>query len=165
MPANLKNVQYYTNEEREAEIRKGTMVKLTVAEIIAAQDALGRLSQQPFPGLIAYQIQKNIKTIFTEFETYDKVRVKLVQDKYGVKTKDENGNETTKVPPKREPAFRKELAKIWEAEVEVPITKIKLESFPKEITPADMMTLEFMFDLESITGEKPKARKRHPVQQ
>ena len=43
------------------------------------------------------------------------------------------------------------------------IIKIKLDDFPKEITPADMLALEWMFDLSEITGEKKSVRKKLPV--
>lgn len=127
-------------------------MKLSMSQILEAWDALGRLGSEKFPVAVAFKIQRNMNRIERERTPFLKSRDALIIEKYAV------GDEK-KVADGREEEFREELRGLLEVEVEVDIVKLQ-PSDVKEITPIDLLALEWMFDFEAISNKPPDSKKR-----
>lgn len=62
-------------------------MKITLGEIIKAVPVLNRLANEPMPVPESYKLAKLMKKLGTEYEIYDRERIKLLEQ-YGVKTAD-----------------------------------------------------------------------------
>lgn len=134
-------------------------MKLKMHEIVIAYDAIRRHANRPFPPLIAYRIQKNIRALEPDASAYEKARQELIRDKYGVKSSDVNGGERYDVPPEKFEEFTGELKPLQDQELEIPILTIPLEAIV-QITPVELMALEWMFETGEKPDETPRAKSR-----
>lgn len=132
-------------------------MKMKLSQIIGAHDPLRRLAGEKFPANIAYRIQRNLRTIEPEVVAYNKSRNELIKTKYG-----EKSDEGYRVKPDKIEAFTNEINEMLAEEVDVNIVTIEFE-WLREISPLDMMALDWMFDSpknEKIPSKSKPAKSR-----
>jgi len=129
-------------------------MKLKLVEAVQGFNALQRIGIEKMPIKLAYTIQRNMRLLEADVRAYEEKRVDLIKTKYGVKDEEDN----FKVPPKRFDAFQKQLNQLGQVEIEVAIQTIPMEDVTFNISPNDLIFLEWLF----VDGDTPKpARKRH----
>jgi hypothetical protein len=121
-------------------------MKLKLSQIIESQEALSRLSSEKLPIKIAYNLQRNIRLLKPEIESYEKTRIELIKTKYGTEQKDGS----YQVIPERTDKFIAELNELLSVDVDLDVRAIKMSEFTKEIASFDLLVLDWMFinDLE-----------------
>jgi hypothetical protein len=142
-------------------------VKLKLSQIIEAQEPLKRLAAEKYPAHIAYRIQRNIRVLAPEALAYEKARMELIKNKYGVELKGEGvPTGSYRVPPEKVAEYTGEIQLLLDEEMDLNIMLLELESI-REISPLDLMALEWMFDVSSEQEEKPAGtyRQAHRVRQ
>lgn len=134
-------------------------MKLKLSDIVKGTAALGRLGSEKLPVHLAYQIERNIRKINPELESYEKLRVDLVK-KYG--REDEQDGSYEVIEPKQLIEFNKENEALLAVEIEVDIQTIGMQQLRIDISPLDLLALEWMFveDFQPQPGGGAK-RKRH----
>jgi len=117
-------------------------MKLKLSQLIEATPALARLGAEKCSGKMVYNISRNIRLIEPELKEYEKVRISLVETKYGEK----NVDGEMAVPQAKIKAFLKELEELQAEEVELDIRQVTLsEDF--SISPIDLYLLDWMFTI------------------
>jgi hypothetical protein len=85
-------------------------VKLKLSQIIEAQEPLKRLAAEKYPAHIAYRIQRNIRVLAPEALAYEKARMELIKNKYGVELKGEGvPTGSYRVPPEKVAEYTGEI--------------------------------------------------------
>ena len=130
-------------------------MKLKLLQIVNAWEALNRIGSEKLPIKMAYAIQRNIQKLKPELETYENARMGLIKEKYGTKGKDGN----YRVEPSHMTKFLEELIELQAVEVEIDIHTVNLSEFNNDITPLDLMNLEWMFK-DDMSEDKPLAQKK-----
>jgi len=128
-------------------------MKLKLSQIINARDALTRLASEKYPAHIAYRIQRNIRTLEPEASSYYKTRDGLIKDKYGAELNPEGQPGVYTVLPEKAADFMAEINPLLDEQVDVAIMTIDLNDL-HEISPLDLMALEWMFNEPSPDQEQ-----------
>lgn len=124
-------------------------MKLSNEKLVNSIGVLSKLTNMELPIKLSYAISKNITKIDRELTVYNKEREKLI-NKYG--EKDEEGNLKTKEDGTINildiDSFNNDLKEILDIETEVDIHLIDLEKVNADIniTPGEIMLVDYMFE-------------------
>jgi hypothetical protein len=116
-------------------------MKLKLNQIADSIEAIKRIGAEKMPIKTAWDIQRNTRLITPEFNAWDEKRAELIKNKYGAK--DEKGNFL--VTRNNMKVFQEEMKILGDCEVELDIQSILMDDFKADISPADLMALEWMF--------------------
>ena len=116
-------------------------MKLKLSQIVESFEAIKRVGNEKMPIKTAWNIQRNMRLIAPEFDAWEEKRAELIKNKYGAK--DEKGNFL--VTPNNMNVFREEMKTLGDVEIELDIQTIPMDDFKADISPADLMALEWMF--------------------
>lgn len=130
-------------------------MKLKLSQIVEAQSALARLGAEKLPAKMAYTIGRNIQQLRPELENYEKTRTDLIKDKYGEKGE----GDTYQVEPKSMEKFMAEINELLAVELELDLWTLKFSEFDRDISPMDLVSLDWMFEHEP-NGHAPSANRR-----
>lgn len=130
-------------------------MKLKLSQIVETQSALARLGAEKLPAKMAYTIGRNIQQLRPELENYEKTRTNLIKEKYGEKGE----GDTYQVEPKSMEAFVKELNELLAVELDLDLWTLKFSEFDRDISPMDLVALDWMFEHES-NGHTPSVRNK-----
>ena len=119
------------------------MIKLTIGEALAANEALGRVMATKLPIKISYHLARIGKIVIREIQTYDEARMKLVKE-LGCETPAEEGNPPTgqwMVKPENMQSFQEQMKALLEVPIEIDLNQISIASLPEssEFAAADLM--------------------------
>lgn len=130
-------------------------MKLKLSQIVETQSALARLGAEKLPAKMAYTIGRNIQKLRPELENYEKTRTDLIKEKYGAKGE----GDTYQVEPKNMEAFVKELNELLAVELDLDLWTLKFSEFDQDISPMDLVALDWMFEHEP-NGHAPAVRNK-----
>jgi hypothetical protein len=116
-------------------------MKLKISQIADGFQIINRIGNEKMPIKVSFIIQRNLRLLAPEFTDWEKTRTDLIINKYG--TKDDNGNFT--VSAENIKAFQDEMTAIGAVEVDLDLQTIPLNDFRLEISPVDLMAIEWMF--------------------
>ena len=120
------------------------MIKTTLGQLKQSEKAVAKLMNQETDIKTAYSLGRIVNKIGQELRDSESARIKLVE-KHG--TKDDKGQSV--VPEENKKVFYEEYSKLLEVEVEMPFSKVSIESLSKvSVTPAEMVQLDYLI-LES----------------
>ena len=112
-------------------------MKVKLAVVVSASEAMGRLASQAMPASTSFRIAKNLKVVQSELESYDETRKKLIE-KHG---KDGEISPDSKNWEK----FIDEMNELLGTEIDLKIDKIKQSTLSKvEVSPADLLSVDFL---------------------
>jgi hypothetical protein len=131
-------------------------MKLKLSQIVEANPALARLGAEKLPAKMAYTIGRNIQKIRPELENYEKTRTDLIKNKYGIKADDE----TYQVQPKSMEKFAAEINGLLEVEIDLDLWTLKFSEFDRDISPLDLVALDWMFENDMSNGHTPRVNGR-----
>jgi hypothetical protein len=117
-------------------------MKLKISQVAEGFQVLSRIGNEKMPIKLAFTIQRNIRLMLPEFTDWEKKRTELIKEKYGIE--DDKGNYT--VPSDKIPEFTDEMVALGNVEIELDLHKISMTEFPLEISPIDLMVLEWLFE-------------------
>ena len=112
---------------------------VTFEQIINSRDVLAVLGKEKMKALVAYKLQKNVSAINKELEHFDSV-VKDLYEKYG--DKDKNGK--VSVPEENKKAYLEEINELLREEIEMKVLMIKIDDIQCDISPFDLMKIDWM---------------------
>lgn len=127
------------------------MIKLTIEQLINSTGVLQKLSASPLKARTAFAVAKLLKTAEAEMNGFNDARMILVK-KYGQKDEkgeiklDENNNYL--IESEHIADFNRELSELIGTEIELNVTKIKLDDLTLDITPSEMIALEPFLEIE-----------------
>ena len=101
------------------------MIKVKIRNILDANDALTRLSQNTLPIKTSYDIAKVLNRVREEVRIYDTERIKMLE-KHG--TLNEEKTEYVFETPEKMQAFQKEHNELMDVDVEIDVKPIVLKS-------------------------------------
>jgi len=118
---------------------------MKVAHIMNSKQAIQKLMGADLPIKLAFRLKKLIKECDPIVANFEELRIELI-NKNG--TADENGKLV--IPPEKLDDINKQLYELSMEDVDINITKIKLEDIPEsaKITGQDAMLLEWIIDDE-----------------
>ena len=127
-------------------------MKVVLKEILEGQEVLQKLSQQPLPGRAAFQIGRLLKKLEEILNSYNDVRLKLVE-KYAKRKEngefDLNEKNEYQFTVENMQAYVEELNTMIADEVEVEANPINFKDIEKlEFTAAEATYLEPFISLE-----------------
>lgn len=127
-------------------------MKVVLKEILEGQEVLQKLSQQPLPGRAAFQIGRLLKKLEEILNSYNDVRLKLVE-KYAKRKEDGefdlNEKNEYQFTAENMQAYVDELNTMIADEVEVEANPINFKDIEKlEFTAAEATYLEPFISLE-----------------
>lgn len=127
-------------------------MKVVLKEILEGQEVLQKLSQQPLPGRAAFQIGRLLKKLEEILNSYNDVRLKLVE-KYAKRKEDGefdlNEKNEYQFTAENMQAYVNELNTMIADEVEVEANPINFKDIEKlEFTAAEATYLEPFISLE-----------------
>ncbi len=127
-------------------------MKVILKEILEGQEVLQKLSQQPLPGRAAFQIGRLLKKLEEILNSYNDVRLKLVE-KYAKRKEDGefdlNEKNEYQFTAENMQAYVDELNTMIADEVEVEANPINFKDIEKlEFTAAEATYLEPFISLE-----------------
>jgi hypothetical protein len=132
-------------------------MKLTLAQVVNAYAALGRIGAEKLPIKLAYTLQRNMRLLQPEAQQFEQTRVLLIKTRFGEK----DGAENFTVPPNRIPAFEKQINELLSVEVAVDVHTVSLEEAAGiQISVIDMMSLDWMFTDSQVDRPSARAKKR-----
>ena len=116
---------------------------LKISQIVEGYQVLSRIGNEKMPIKTAFTIQRNIRLLQPEYTQWDEKRTSLIKERFGIE--DDKGNFT--VPTDKISSFTEEMKALGEVEVELNLRVIPLHAvdFPLDISPIDLMALEWMF--------------------
>lgn len=121
-------------------------MKLKMAEIVSAQNALRSLINQEIPTDIGWDIAVMMKKFSPELESFYEQRNKIVQ-KYGIIV--EGTKDQYKFEGENGDKHNEEVRVLLEKEVEVEVRKVKLDDLNRnnvKMKPVELMALEWLID-------------------
>ena len=121
-------------------------MKIIVKELRAAEQALGRIINQPMDFKLSYRLLRTVKKILTAFNDLERMRVSLVK-KYGL----EEANGKIRVPENKREDFDKEVETELAKEMELDIGLIPrelLEVAQVKLSPAELVAIENFIEPE-----------------
>lgn len=125
-------------------------MKLKLEDLVNAEPALVRLSQNQLPVKLAYRIQKALRQIDRELQDYHTTRGELVKRHGQEKTVEGQPGPMWEVPRGTEKwdAYIKDLDELTAEEVDLNIHAVQLSMFPEDfrMSPGDMAAMWFLFD-------------------
>jgi hypothetical protein len=133
-------------------------MKLKLSQIIGSKEALQRLGGERFPANIAYRIQRNIKAISPEAVAFEKARDDLIKNKYGEPLEGKPDHFSLKDPEKLK-LFTEEISNLLDEEVDIQIMTLNLDIL-HDITPLDLLAIEYMVEIPAEDPPKKPARPR-----
>jgi phosphoribosyl-dephospho-CoA transferase len=120
------------------------MIEVKIGDLLGAQDALNRFLELKMPLKASYRLQKAFRLIAGEIETFDKVRIKTVEE-YGT-VNEQGGRE---VPPENMDAFRQDIQALLEEVIQLEVHPIPLDMLADvDVQVADVLALHFLFSEE-----------------
>lgn len=125
-------------------------LELTLRELLEAQPALQRLSQEKLPIKTAYNVARMLKALQPELDEFFTQRMTLIK-KYGTtrattdEEKAQHGEELTEVLAPSVPDFRKDIDELVAIKISIDREPLKLDGLP-DMTPADLIALEPLFE-------------------
>ena len=99
---------------------------MKVFEVLNLKDGIEKLKDEKFPISVSYALITNFKKLSEVYEVYYNKNMALFE-KYGEKTTDDNGNPVIKILPENDDKYRDELNTILNEDVDLELSKIKLE--------------------------------------
>jgi len=122
-------------------------MKLSLDDLINAQESLIKFAKTDVPVKIAYWLSKDIQKFNIEFKAFEEARSKLFE-KYGKKqVNEETKQEQLVIKPENIEIFQKEINELLKTEVEVEVHKIKLESLGEiKLSTFDLGVLQFIIE-------------------
>lgn len=114
---------------------------MKLKQLIDAESALHRLMNTPLPAAVAFRIQRVIRVVQPELQSYEEQRLKLVHE---LGEKGEDGR--TIVTPENMPAFNEQLEALWAEEVELHYKPLPIKDLGNTaVTAADLLALDWLF--------------------
>jgi len=118
------------------------MINITIQNMLDSMSIFNELATQKLPARTAFKVNKLIKAISKEYESFEVARQQLI-DTYGEKNEDgsfktdENNNILVKVDKQNE--FMRELEALVQTEIELNAPKLKFEEIEgTDFTPIQM---------------------------
>ena len=124
-------------------------MKLSNERILNDVQGLGQLTQKSLPVKVSYAIAKNIGKIESELKVYNKEKQKLI-DLYSVKDEDDKTlvGENNQITIKEEflEDWNKDIKELQSIENEIDIHKFNINDLTGEMTPAELMLIDYMIE-------------------
>ena len=122
-------------------------MELTNKQIVAAQEALGKMLNTNLPAKQAYHINKTLASIKDQIRFVDGQRMELIK-KYGVETEDGNYEIPADAKENREKFFA-EWKDLLELKENIDVRQLDLNDLDRvELTANEMETVEFIIKTE-----------------
>ena len=128
------------------------MIKLTLAELLAARDVLKKLAQMDFSVRTGYAVARIVRAADAELIPAEQKKNELIR-KYGEQDKD-NGD-LWRVKPENQAEVDRQYRELLAVEVELPCTPIKMSVLDGERLPTDDRLMAILMDV--------RASKRAPL--
>ncbi len=120
-------------------------MKIQLLKIMNSIKTLEMLGEQKFSAKVAYRIQRNIRAIQPELECFEDSRRQLIK-KYS-KDHEEKG---TYIPEENLEKVNQEINDILQEEIDINISKIHIDDLSLEMTPNDLMLIDWMLESDDI---------------
>jgi len=121
-------------------------MQLKLSEINNSRDVLEKFKDRQFPSKTAYKIQKNIRLLDPEWAQFEILKNDLFQ-KYG---ESKDGTGFLEIPLESRDEFYKEFQELMSQEIEIiGIMQIGLDELTFDMTPTDMLKIDWMIDIDS----------------
>lgn len=121
-------------------------MKLKLSDIINSILVLKELGNRKFPGKTSFRIQRNLKLIEPEIKTFEEEKQKIVE-KYAKNKKEDGSFYIEQADTER---INEELLELLNQEIEINILQIGIDELLYEITPNELMKIEWMIDEDSV---------------
>ena len=116
-------------------------MKVKLHEVVNSLQSLQALGMEKMPIKLAYNIQRNMRLLSAEMDTYEKSRVDLIKSKYG--TEQEDGS--YQVSKDNMPEYRKEMETLGMIEVDLDMHTITIADFGDiKVAPIALDHLDWM---------------------
>ncbi len=124
-------------------------MKVTVNNLLNAQEALKKLASAQVPAKTAYRMKRLFDVIIAELKRFDEVKNELVKKYADTQTEEEiKAKAPLRVTEKME-GFKQELTELLESEVELAAQQIDFSQIEKiELTVAELSALESFIKFE-----------------
>lgn len=116
-------------------------MKIKLSQIMNSIEVLQDFGNKKFPSKTSFRIQRNLRTIDPEIKMFEQERMKLIE-----KYKDEKNN----ISKESMETLNKELRELLEQELELDIMQLGIDELSFDISPNDLMRIEWMIDKDSI---------------
>ena len=116
-------------------------MEFTIQEILGMKDVLTKVVQAEVPIRIAFRINRFVKSVQMELETFEKIRMGLIQ-KYG--EKEEKSQQISVKDPEKQKEFHREIQKVVLEIINIDFKPIRFEEFGNDIkiSAAELFALE-----------------------
>jgi len=121
---------------------------MKLVTLLNSKDALETVSIKTMPIRMAWKIKCLIRDINPHLQQFSEMQNELIK-KYGKQNTDGNVNGEYSIDPEdpeQYAPFSAEINALVEIEVPIEFEKIKIDDIPFDMSPSDLMTLEWMFE-------------------
>jgi len=134
-------------------------MEFTIKEILEMKDVLQKVIYAEVPIKTAFRISRFVKSIQIELESFEKIRMKLLQ-KYG--EKEENGQQISIKDPEKQKLFSDEIQKVLAENIDIDFLPVKIEELGNDIkiSAVELLRLEKII---IFPEEKKKAKKTEKI--
>ncbi|MHA1437954.1 MAG: hypothetical protein ACTSPD_10290 [Promethearchaeota archaeon] len=114
-------------------------MKIQIRDLVGMKKSLQKLAEQDLPIAISYELQKIVQIYNQEISIYSKQKTKIINKYADIK----DGKRV--IPPKKIPAYTKEVEQLLDLSVKFPVKKIKLSVLKAQnvkLSTVDLLNLE-----------------------
>ncbi|HUS49090.1 MAG TPA: hypothetical protein VMZ91_02940 [Candidatus Paceibacterota bacterium] len=131
-------------------------MEFTIQEILGMRDILTKVVQAEVPIRTAFRINRFVKSVQMELETFEKTRMGLIQ-KYG--EKEENNQQISVKDPQKQKEFQTEIQKVIVEIINIDFNPIRFEEFGNDIkiSAAELFALEKIIIFPDQVKKEKKA--------
>lgn len=117
-------------------------MNITLGQLSRAWAALKALENQKMPARVSYQIARLQRAIAPEVEFLEQERTRLARE-----LGEGQDDGSWMVPKEQVPVFTKRYEELLEIEAEVHVNPVPIDALPPsvQLSPADMLALDFAF--------------------
>ncbi len=110
--------------------------------LVEATEAIQKLLDLRLPSKTSFKIQRSLRPILSELETFENERKALIQR---FAQPDDDGR--LQIPPDKMDEFLKEMNDLLDVEIDLSVSKISIEELgDTEMSVRDLLLLEFLFE-------------------
>jgi hypothetical protein len=121
-------------------------MKLTLKQIVESQEALQHLMDQRLPAKTAYRLQRDLRKVLEEIETFKKVQDAKVHE-YGIEVPEAPGQ--FQIPPEKISEYMKDIGDLINQEIELDLHPVDLEDLKDvDMTLRDVLLLSYLIKEE-----------------
>lgn len=117
-------------------------MKLTMNQIVGSQDALQHLMDQKLPVKVAYNLQRDLRLILQEIETFNKLNTDKIKELGSQIAPDQ-----IRVKPENRNEYNEYMEELLLHEIELDLRPVKLDTLQGvDLTVRDVLLLDYLIE-------------------